>query len=65
MKQININYHITPIGELIIGSYDNKLCLLDFRYRKKRTTIDNRIKSNLKANYVEFEDDIIKKTKNS
>jgi len=63
MKQININYHTTPIGELIIGSYDNKLCLLDFRYRKKRTTIDNRLKTNLKANYVQFEDDIIKKTK--
>jgi len=63
MKQININYHTTPIGELIIGSYDNKLCLLDFRYRKKRTTIDNRLKTNLKANYIQYEDNIIKKTK--
>ena len=63
MNNININYHNTPIGEVIIGSYDNKLCLLDFRYRKKRDTIDKRIQNNLKASYIEFEDDIIKQTK--
>ena len=63
MKNININYHKTPIGEVIIGSYDGKLCMLDFRYRKKRDTIDNRIQTNLKATYKEYEDDIIRQTK--
>ena len=60
---ININYHKTPIGEVIIGSYDGKLCMLDFRYRKKRDTIDNRIQTTLKATYKEYEDDIIRQTK--
>ena len=63
MNKININYHKTPFGELLIGSFDDKLCLLDFRYRNKRDAIDNRIQNNLKASYVEYEDDIIKKTK--
>ena len=63
MKNININYHKTPIGEVIIGSYEGKLCMLDFRYRKKRDTIDNRIQTNLKATYKEYEDDIIRQTK--
>ena len=63
MKNINIHYHKTPIGEIIIGSYDSKLCMLDFRYRKKRDTIDKRLQTNLKANYIEFEDDIIIQTK--
>ncbi len=39
MNQINIQYHKTKIGELILGSFDGKLCLLDFRYRKMRKTV--------------------------
>lgn len=63
MNQINIQYYKTIIGELILGSFEGKLCLLDFRYRKTRATIDNRIKKALNTDYKEFEDDIIKKTK--
>ncbi len=60
---IKIAYYKTKIGELILGSYDEKLCLLDFRYRKMRLTVDNRIKRYLKVDFVEQEDDIIAKTK--
>ncbi len=63
MNTINTQYDKTKIGELIIGSYDNKLCLLDFRYRRMRTTVDNRIKKYLKAEFVDKEDDIILETK--
>ncbi len=62
-KNIHIAYEKTKIGELIIGSYDNKLCLLDFRYRRMRTTVDNRIKRLLKADFIEQEDEIITETK--
>jgi methylated-DNA-[protein]-cysteine S-methyltransferase len=60
MNQININYYKTKIGEVILGSFDKKLCLLDFRYRKMRATVDNRIKSGLQAEFVEHDDDILK-----
>ena len=63
MNQIAIQYYTSEIGELIIGSFDNKLCLLDFRYRKKREAIDARLQKRLKAEYSEFEDEIIKQTK--
>lgn len=63
MNKINISYYKTKIGELILGSFDNKLCLLDFRYRKKREAIDARLHKGLKAEYSEFEDEIIKQTK--
>ena len=63
MKQISIEYHKTPFGEFIIGSFENKLCLLDFRYRKNRETIDKRLKSNLKAIYVEQTSAVIKECK--
>ncbi len=64
MNEINISYHKTKIGEFIIASYDDKLCILDFAYRKMRTTVDNRIKKALNAIFVQKEDEIIRKTKN-
>lgn len=53
MKQIEIQYFKTSCGELILGSYDDKLCLCDWRYRKMRSAIDNRITGRLNAEYVE------------
>ncbi len=64
MKQhINISYHKTKIGELIIGSFNNQLCLLDFRYRKMRNAVDNRLKKQLSAEFIEGQDDIIEQAK--
>ena len=62
MKQINIQYHKTKIGDLILGSFEGKLCLLDFRYRQMRKTVDNRIKKGLNAEFVEKDDPILAKT---
>lgn len=63
MNQIAIQYYTSEIGELIIGSFDNKLCLLDFRHRKTRAAVDNRIKRGLKAEFVEKQTEIIEITK--
>ena len=63
MDQINIGYYKKHGVELVIGSYDNKLCLLDFRYRKLRQSVDNRLQKGLKAEFREYEDEIIKQTK--
>jgi len=54
MEQIiKIQYHRTDYGELILGSYDEQLCLCDWRYRKAREAVDSRIQKGLKANYKE------------
>ena len=63
MKFINIQNCKTIIGELIFGSFEGKLCLLDFRYRKMRKTVDERIKKGLNANFVENNTEIIEKTR--
>ncbi len=63
MYQINIQYFKTPYGELILGSFNNKLCIADWRYRKMRTTIDARIQNELNGEYIEEETDITKLTK--
>jgi methylated-DNA-[protein]-cysteine S-methyltransferase len=63
MNQINIQYYKTKIGELILGSFDGRLCLLDFRYRRIRATVDNRIKKGLGAVFVEKNDDVLLKAR--
>jgi len=63
MKTINIQYITINNIDFIFGSYDNKLCLLDYRYRVKRDSIDRRIQKILKAQYVEQNDEVIEKTR--
>jgi len=63
MDTINIQYDITKIGELILGSFKDKLCMLDFRYRKMRATIDKRIQGGLNAEFFEKDDEILKETR--
>ena len=53
MSHVSIQYHKSAFGELIIGSYNNKICLCDWRYRKMRKSIDQRIQKGLKAEYKE------------
>ena len=59
MHKINIQYVQTPVGEMILGSYDNKLCMADWRYRKSRTTVDNRLQKGLSSTYVEEESPVL------
>ena len=61
-NKIQIKYHKTPVGELILGSFDGKLCLADWRYRKMRSTIDKRIKTGLNAEYEEGRSNVIEET---
>lgn len=63
MNQINIQYYKTNYGEFILGSYDGKLCMVDFRYRKMRKTIDDRVKKGLNAEFIEQDDEILQKTR--
>lgn len=61
-QYINIQYFKTPVGELILGDFNNKLCLADWRYRKMRSSIDKRILNGLNAQFKEQKTELIKKT---
>jgi len=63
MNQINIQYFKHPYAEFVLGSYDGKLCLCDFRYRKMRESVDSRIQRGLNASFVEQNDDVLDRTK--
>ena len=59
---IAIKYYKSPYGELVLGSFNEKLCLCDWRYRKQRESIDKKIRLGLEANFKEEESPIIEKT---
>ena len=61
MDTISIEYFKTPFGELILGSFEEKLCMADWRYRKMRESIDSRIKKGLRSEYKEEGSEIIEK----
>ncbi len=57
-NKLIIKYLQTPVGELIVGVWEHKLCLCDWRYRKMRDSIDKRIQDELDASYEEGEDPV-------
>ena len=59
MNQINIQYFKSDYGELLLGVFNAKLCICDWRYRKMRAAIDKRITTKLEANYVIAADPVI------
>ena len=59
MSDIIIHYHKTPCGELVIGSFGDRLCLCDWRYRKMRKTIDSRLQKGLGADFAEGMSEIV------
>lgn len=63
LRFIKIEYFKTPFGELILGSFNNELCLCDWRYRKMRPSIDKRLKIGLNADYTLESSEIISETR--
>ena len=51
MSKIYITEYSSPVGVLLVGSLDDKLCMCDWRERKGRTTIDNRLQGKLGSNF--------------
>jgi len=62
-SSIIVNTFKTPVGELILGSLEDKLCIADWKYRKMRTAIDNRIQKGLQTTFIEGTSDVIETTK--
>jgi len=60
--EISIQYYKSPYGELLIGSHEGSLCLLDWRYRTMRQQVDSRVQKGLNAEYTEQSSEIIKET---
>ncbi len=58
---IQIQHYSSPCGEIILGSYNNRLCLCDWQIEKRRKSIDERIQKGLNAEYEVMESEMIEK----
>lgn len=61
MEIIKITRYQSPVGEMFVGSYDDKLCICDWAVEKRRHTIDRRIQRHLNAVYEEGTSDVIER----
>lgn len=52
MNTIYICTYNSPFGTLLIGDYEQKLCLLDWKYRARRLQVDERVCNFLSAKYA-------------
>jgi len=62
VNTICIQTYTSPIGDILLGSYEGKLCIADWKYRRMRTSIDKRLQKGLNAEYVEEGSDVIEET---
>ena len=64
MKEKNIiktKRYESPCGTLLLGSFDDKLCLCDWQVEKHRGHVDRRLKRLLNAEFEEGTSDVIEK----
>ncbi len=59
MEKIQVKSLHSPFGELVLGSYKGKICLCDWKFRKQRDQIDNRIMRYLSSTMVASESEIL------
>ena len=60
MQTIKLKHYLSPVGELLVGSFGDKLCLCDWAYEKRRNINDRRIQYTLDAVYEEGSSEVIK-----
>lgn len=63
MKQIYTHRVTTPVGRLLLGSYEGQLCLADWYDRKARKRVDQRLQKSLHAEYVDKDTEILVQTR--
>ena len=56
---IKIQRYHSPCGDLMLGSFEDKLCLCDWAAESHRDIVDRRLRKVLKAGYEESTSDVI------
>ncbi|WP_291118822.1 methylated-DNA--[protein]-cysteine S-methyltransferase [Flavobacterium sp. UBA6135] len=63
-SSIAIQYYKSPLGELVLGDFNDQLCLCDWRYRSMRTEVDARILKGLAVVFEEKPTPLLTETQN-
>lgn len=59
---IQVQYYQSPCGELILGSYQGRLCICDWNKVERQELIDRRVQKLLHANCEKGSSEVIAKT---
>ncbi len=62
MNQINTSHFRSPWGEIILGTFDGRLCLCDWLDRRNRESIDARLHRGLQAKALARSDALLYET---
>lgn len=60
---INIQSYHSPVGELILGEFQEQLCICDWKYRKQREQVDARIQKGLNTTFLEQDSETLEQAK--
>lgn len=60
-NKIFIQRYLSPCGEMVLGSFGEKLCLCNWAVEKHPGRVDRRLQSGLKADYEEGTTDVTEK----
>ena len=60
---IHLQTYKSPVGEMILGSYDNALCIANWKYGKTKERIEKKIAKALNSEYVETSSKTIEEAK--
>lgn len=58
-KKIRIQSYLSPCGDLVLGSFEDKLCLCNWAIEKHPGRVGKRLRAGLKADYEEGMSDVI------
>lgn len=63
MAAIKVQYYQSPVGELELGVYDNTLCLCNWRNKKNRQRVHNRLQNYFNVPFEQSSHPVIDQTK--
>jgi methylated-DNA-[protein]-cysteine S-methyltransferase len=62
LNKINTTIYKSPVGELLLGSHGDDLCIADWLHRRMRSVIDARIRTALNAEFIEQSSPVLQET---
>jgi methylated-DNA-[protein]-cysteine S-methyltransferase len=62
-NSIFIQTYKSPVGDMILGSYDNALCIANWKYAKTKERIERKLAKALNAEYIDASSEVIEEAK--
>jgi methylated-DNA-[protein]-cysteine S-methyltransferase len=62
MAYITTQLYSSPYGNLVLGAFDNKLCLCNWQNKKNKVAVNKRLLKHLNAEFIEGDSPVLKQT---